>query len=777
MHPPCSERNGGDWRAGQSRGAGSAAAIGVLKPCHPFRAGIGWRPLAGILLLWLAVFNSGRLVAASDEPDLTSSYNVQHYVIEGKPLLATNVVVPLFIGHTGTNVTLREIVSAAYDLEAAYHAQGLPAMNIVIAPHLIANGRVTLTVFQGAVAQILVAGNRYPVTGAPGESTAVLGAAPAPPAATLPASKTGPFFLVNHYTVLGNTVLPPSAVGKTLSSVDGAFGTNVTVDGIRAAAVGLQTAYSDRGYITVAVSLPRQSLTNGDVKIKVTEGRLAEINVKGNHYFSSNNVMRALPGLHTNLILNSHLFQAELDRANASQDRQIYPRIGPGPDPGTSDLTLIVKDRFPLHAKVELNNESSPGTPDLRVNSSAVLNNLWQREQSLGLQYSFSPELYKGGSEWSFYDQPLVANYSGFYRIPLGGPAAIADAMDTHPGSFGYDEATHKFNLPPASGQPDVTFFASRSSIDTGIQALSSTEIYNVPGVRQVYQNNVQQDLTENNDLGVRFSAPLSATETFHQDLAGGLDFKTYSVTSSKTNNFVFNEITIGPTGIPNPPVVSTVASPVPTTVRPLQYLPLNARYTASVRDALGQNTFGLGIGGNAWFSGPLSQLQAIASSKKSTGHWFVITPSYVRTFELATNWVTTIRADGQWSTEPLISNEQFGGGGVNSVRGYQEGQVFGDTGWHVTLEQQTPPQLVGYINPRTPVSFRGIIYTDYAQTDLLDPQGRSAETDLWGAGFGVTSAIGSHWDARFLFSVPLRTVATTPAYSPFFNFALTAQF
>ena len=261
-------------------------------------------------------------------------------------------------------------------------------------------------------------------------------------------------------------------MAMALTNIDGAFGTNVSFDGIIAAATELQRAYRDRGYVTVAVAVPPQKLTNATVKTAVTEGRLAAIEVKGNHYFSSNNVMRALPSLHTNMILNGLVFQAELNRANANQDRQIYPVIEPGPDPGTSDLPLKVKDQLPLHAKVELNNQSSPGTPELRVNSSAVYNNLWQLEHSLGVQYGFSPQEYKSGSQWDFYDLPLVANYSAFYRMPLGNPEAIEDVVASKPGSFGYNEATRKFNLPPPSGQPELNVFASRSTIDTGLQTL-----------------------------------------------------------------------------------------------------------------------------------------------------------------------------------------------------------------------------------------------------------------------------------------------------------------
>jgi hemolysin activation/secretion protein len=153
------------------------------------------------------------------------------------------------------------------------------------------------------------------------------------------------------------------------------------------------------------------------------------------------------------------------------------------------------------------------------------------------------------------------------------------------------------------------------------------------------------------------------------------------------------------------------------------------------------------------------------------------LTPRFSWQFPIYTNWLTTLRADGQWTSEPLISNEQFGAGGVNSVRGYREGEVFGDNGWRVSLEQQTAPHNVGVVYGDVPLVLRGSIYMDYSQTSLIDPQGRPGVVDLWGAGFGWVASVGSHWETRFLFSVPLLSTTTTVAYEPFFNFSLTAQF
>jgi len=48
---------------------------------------------------------------------------------------------------------------------------------------------------------------------------------------------------------------------------------------------------------------------------------------------------------------------------------------------------------------------------------------------------------------------------------------------------------------------------------------------------------------------------------------------------------------------------------------------------------------------------------------------------------------------------------------------------------------------------------------------------------ELWGTGFGFAASVGSHWQARLLFSWPLVGTSITPRDQPYFNFNLTAQF
>lgn len=777
-----------------------------FQPGHLFRlpSRSGFLPsiLAGLCL------GTAQLPAAEPETAATPAethYHVTGYEVSGSSLLSTNVLNPLFAQYTGTNVTLKQILLAATDLHYEFCKIGQSDMSVAIARNRLTNGVITLNVFRTDIPQVVVSGESYlRFTNAPAggpasaaeiavartalmqtmtelkQRDAELKAQQADTRVHVVSTNTGPRFAVNKYLVAGNTVLTPQNISQTLTNIDGAFGTNVSFDGISTAVSELQKAYRERGYVTVAVGVPPQKLTNAEVKLQVTEGRLAAISVTGNRYFSSNNVMRALPSLHTNMLIKGPVFQAELNRANANRDRQIYPVIGPGPTPGSSALTLKVKDQLPVHGKAEFNNESSPGTPDLRVNSSVVLANLWQREHSLGAQYGFSPENYKSGNQWNFYDKPQVANYSAFYRLPLGGQDPIENVIANNQDSFGYNEATRRFTLPPSTGRPELTMYASRSTIDTGVNTLLNEDLTpDIPkDVRSIYRQDVQQDITINDDVGFRLTKPMQEFIGIRSTFSGGADYKYYSLTDYKTNTFTFTEITRKPDGSLNPPIVSSVNTPVPVTINALNYLPVALHYDASTSGRLGFADLGLDMSVNSWYSGSKANLQNITGSTESSGHWVTLDPSLSWNMAVHTNWMLSIKANGQWASEPLISNEQFGAGGVNSVRGYHEGEVFGDTGWHISIEQQTPSHVVGTVYGDVPLTVRGAVYMDYAETFLLDPApGSSRDVSLWGTGFGTTASLGSHWEARFLFSLPLLSAGTVNAYQPFFNFALTAQF
>jgi hemolysin activation/secretion protein len=592
--------------------------------------------------------------------------------------------------------------------------------------------------------------------------------------ATAATTNAMPHFVLEGYEVQGNTLLPEATVKAIF---DRHIGTNVGFEDVSAGIKELKAEYHARGYDTIDVTIPQQRITNNIFKIQVFEGRLVEIIVKGNRWYSSNNVMRALPGLKTNSYLNSKLFQPELDRANANQDRQIFPEIHPGPETNTTELVLGVRDRFPLHVKVEANNQSAPGTPEMRLNSSAVYNNLWELDHALGVQYSFSEEAYKGGDQWQFYDRPLVANYSAFYRMPLAAPGSLAEEVASHPGSFGYNEATRRFELPPPTGTPELNVYASSSSIDTGVQA-GQTSVVTMTPTLDILRGSNTQVITINQAVGFRLMEPLPEFWGMQSRMQAGLDYKYYSLSSYETNEFFFtqNLVTTNGTPITNR---YTTPSPVPASHKSLEYVPVTLRWDGDLPDKYGSTSFGLSYSGNVLYSNGRSNLQAIANSGRASGYWQMAGASVAREQAIHGEWKLALRADGQWASEPLISNEQFGVGGINGVRGYREGEVLGDEGWRITSELKTPSHRIGYVGSGKgyPLMVRASAFFDYANTYLLEPNGQPGRTPLCGTGLGGAFTVGPNFEGRLLFGWPLMNTRNTESGQLRVAFALNAQF
>lgn len=599
--------------------------------------------------------------------------------------------------------------------------------------------------------------------------------APAP-ATAAPASTNAPAkptFNVLRYEVTGNTLLRPEELDGVLTNF---IGPAVTVEQVVLAQKTLNLAYRRQGYVTVSTTLPQQKITNGVVQLQVIEGRLVEITVSGNRYFSSNNVMAALPSLRTNQFIQLQWFNPELDRANLNPDRQIYPEIVPGPEPGTSALMLKVKDHLPLHGRFELNNLSTPGTPDLRVNTSLQFNNLWQREHSVGLQYGFSPEAMKEQNRLPtrFFDHPLIANYSTYYRMPLGAPDSFRARAEANPGAFGYDEASKQFRLPAATGNPELSFFASRSTTDTGTK-FGPTNNITQTAFLTIDSFDSGQDLSKNESYGWRVSLPLPETHGLKSTFTAGLDFKWSHSSSFNTNNFPYSITVFDAFGVPSQ-TTTLVSSPQPPRLNSVTYLPASLRWDATAPDKWGQNNFFVGMAANVPIFSSSGDFKTTAGSALAMSDYRIATLGWSREQRLPAGYSVLLRADGQWASVPLVSNEQFGIAGSSAVRGYQDGEQFGDGGWKVSLEPRTPFYELGMVDGTLPMRVRWSAFMDYGETYYVDGA-RGAAKHLWGAGLGFQGGIGQLLDARAVLGWALESSRISPAGSLRATFVLGLQF
>ncbi len=99
----------------------------------------------------------------------------------------------------------------------------------------------------------------------------------------------------------------------------------------------------------------------------------------------------------------------------------------------------------------------------------------------------------------------------------------------------------------------------------------------------------------------------------------------------------------------------------------------------------------------------------------------------------LGDDYLLHVGFSGQQTDALLISGEQFGVGGVGTLRGFEERSVTGDSGYQLSLEFWFPPV--------TRYDLRFSLFTDFAHTEFNDgelPGNEGVEFDLSSAGFGL---------------------------------------
>ena len=207
------------------------------------------------------------------------------------------------------------------------------------------------------------------------------------PPTTPPAA---PPFDVLELRVLGNTMLDARSVEAAVYPFTGPAKVMGDIEAARAA---LEHVYHERGFGTVFVDIPEQSVDEGIVRLRVSEGRLHQVRVAGAKYFSGREILAALPAAKEGSVPNLPALQEQLTTLNKqTRDRTVVPVLKAGPQPGTVDLALRVEDHVPFHGSVELNNQYTADTGHLRAALQASYDNMFGRLDSWSFQYQVAAE-------------------------------------------------------------------------------------------------------------------------------------------------------------------------------------------------------------------------------------------------------------------------------------------------------------------------------------------------------------------------------------------------
>ncbi len=122
----------------------------------------------------------------------------------------------------------------------------------------------------------------------------------------------------------------------------------------------------------------------------------------------------------------------------------------------------------------------------------------------------------------------------------------------------------------------------------------------------------------------------------------------------------------------------------------PIHYLPLSAAYSATWSTPRGTDTLELTATMNVRGAGDDSARFDV-KRYQARANFFHVRADVSRTRSFAGDYQWSARLQTQLASEPLISNEQFSIGGMDSVRGYFESQALGDYGAAGQFELRSP--------------------------------------------------------------------------------------
>ena len=188
----------------------------------------------------------------------------------------------------------------------------------------------------------------------------------------------------------------------------------------------------------------------------------------------------------------------------------------------------------------------------------------------------------------------------------------------------------------------------------------------------------------------------------------------------------------------------------------PITYLPLVAQYNAALAGERRRTQFSAGasFGPRGWFGNEDRDF----SNKRfgALSNFFVLKADLGHERWSASGWGVKGRIDVQFANQPLISNEQYSGGGADSVRGYLENEAQGDDGVRLGAELHTP--LLWTLDEKSGAGLAALGFVEAASLRVQEPlPAQRASFDLASVGLGLRLRGLRGWTGAMDVAWPLR--------------------
>jgi hemolysin activation/secretion protein len=248
-------------------------------------------------------------------------------------------------------------------------------------------------------------------------------------------------------------------------------------------------------------------------------------------------------------------------------------------------------------------------------------------------------------------------------------------------------------------------------------------------------------------DVGLRYEIPLRASGSFSDSISTGIDYKRFA------------QITPGDLAENNTPII---------------YVPANLAYQAAWTGKEVTTTLSPSVvAGLAPFSDS-SKLFGIGRAD-AYSNFFYLRLDATQLRPLFGGTQLYVHVAGQEAMEPLVSNEQIGIGGADTVRGYLESEALGDWGAYDQVEWRSMKLSV----PKWGISqYRVFAFFDSGEVWTRDPlPGEHPSTGLESTGVGMRASMSKYVSAEVEGGQTLVAGANTRAGGRRFLFRLVGGF
>ncbi|MFC1632478.1 ShlB/FhaC/HecB family hemolysin secretion/activation protein [Candidatus Omnitrophota bacterium] len=220
----------------------------------------------------------------------------------------------------------------------------------------------------------------------------------------------GPKVLITKIVVEYAVLLSEKEIREIIAPFEN---TELSVQGMQKIADLISAAYRKKGYVTSRAYLPPQTISDGVLIIRVVEGTLGQLGIKGNKHFSTPLLKKRI-GIEPEGYFDYSALQRSLVYINEHPDRTVKAVLTPGQEPGTTDIVVEVDDRRPMHAGFYYDNYGSRYIGRDRYSLVFEHNNLFGQDDKLYIKGQMAEDSH-------LYLQQGRYTYPLSRRLELGG--------------------------------------------------------------------------------------------------------------------------------------------------------------------------------------------------------------------------------------------------------------------------------------------------------------------------------------------------------------------